>query len=65
MDSHYVPVFTERRRDGTQLAVCGQWVMAPEHSTEPTCGECHEWLMEDAEQLEQLKRWSVLQDAKR
>lgn len=60
MDSHYLPYFTDRRRDGTQLAACQSWVTMADHSTEPTCPACRAWLEEDASNLQTLLDTPVL-----
>jgi hypothetical protein len=44
--SHYIVAFTERNGP-YQLAACGLWVRADEHSAEPTCDSCKTYV-EDA-----------------
>lgn len=44
--THYVPFFTEIRR-GLQTAVCGSHIFMHEHSVEPTCPVCLQWLTQD------------------
>jgi hypothetical protein len=56
MFTHWIPPFTQRRRDGTQLAFCETWVFEHEHSCEPTCPACRRMLTEDDAELDALRK---------
>lgn len=47
MASHYIVAFTERN-GRMQRAACGAWVRQDEHSAEPTCLDCQDFLVRDA-----------------
>lgn len=52
--THYIPPFTETRGRGIhqmQRAFCGAWVEEAQHSAEPSCERCQEFLEADAKQL--------------
>lgn len=48
--THYVPHFCESLREvDIKRSVCGTWVRYPvEHSAEPDCQQCLEWIFADA-----------------
>jgi hypothetical protein len=46
--THYIPAFTRRRADGTQLALCETYVTERAYSAEPTCDGCRRQLVGDA-----------------
>lgn len=47
-ETHYIPAFTAiNGRD--QQAVCGLWVRADEHTTEPTCADCRAYLTDEGQ----------------
>ncbi len=45
--SHYIPYFT-RENGARRETVCYAWVLPGEHSNEPTCQVCRDWLQQDA-----------------
>jgi hypothetical protein len=47
MTTHYVPAFTRPGPGPTWETVCG--VFTTEHSTQPTCQQCQEYLEADPE----------------
>ncbi len=52
--THYLPAFIPApvfrgRLPRRQQAVCGLPIDASEHSTEPTCQACQDWLVQEAE----------------
>lgn len=47
MATHYAAAFTRVRGD-RQQAVCGAWISAEEHSTEPNCEPCLDYLTAEA-----------------
>ncbi len=47
MTTHYIAAFTERNGH-QQRAACGRWVQASEHSNEPDCAGCRDYLAQDA-----------------
>lgn len=44
MASHYLPAFTVTHNDGSQQAVCGQFVYDSDHTPIPSCLACATWL---------------------
>lgn len=57
--THWIPPFTRRLADGTQVAFCGQFVTEAEHSTEPTCPNCRHLMEQEADALDALRAESV------
>ena len=67
--THYVPAFTSYRAL-VYVAICGAFVhsrrIQREHSAEPTCLKCLEWLDADAKEAAALAaKWTREEDEKR
>ena len=46
--SCYIPAYT-RINGKHQESACGRWLLAKDHSNEPTCQHCQEYLAQDAD----------------
>lgn len=50
MSLHYLPAFTENQ--GVRYkAACGEWILPPQHSTQPNCEPCLDYLTSEAAAL--------------
>lgn len=47
MMTHWIPPFTRESLDGTKQAVCGAFIAEGDHSTEPTCQDCANYLVDE------------------
>lgn len=55
MGFHYLPKFVET--DGVrQKAACGAWIFPSEHSTEPNCEPCLDYLTSESSAQERVAR---------
>jgi hypothetical protein len=54
--SHWIAPFTTRRPDGSQEAFCGTFIMAQAFSTDPSCLACQALMVDDAADLEVLRK---------
>lgn len=52
-ESHYIPAYT-RINGRRQESACGRWIMPREHSNEPTCPFCVDYLHRDAETADMI-----------
>ena len=53
--THYLPAFTTTWR-GMQRAVCGAWCDRRDHTNEPTCRVCAEYLLAEAKNQDRIAR---------